>query len=310
MFDVMTALEAGSLAPALELALAWSDEAPGDVVALLALGEALERNGLPRAAARAYGSLVDLYPARAELRRHAESRLERLGELGRPLAIDSYRRAIADRPDHHSGHRMLAYALLRAGQHDEAWDALLAGLAQDYPEARFAGVERILREDLGIVAAAWLRAAPKREPEIRARVALARTAIATEPSTRFVMTWETDANDVDFHVYDGQGGHASYRALMLPSGGSLYADVTNGYGPECFTIEGVPQAFPYRLEAHYYSRGPMGYGMGALQRLEHDGQGGLRFDDRPFLIMKDEATVELGTYEPTSLGLALGFGAS
>ena len=27
----------------------------------------------------------------------------------------------------------------------------------------------------------------------------------------------------------------------------------------------------YRLEAHYYSRGPMGYGMGKLQIIDHDG---------------------------------------
>jgi len=29
--------------------------------------------------------------------------------------------------------------------------------------------------------------------------------------------------------------------------------------------------------------------------VQHDGKGGLRFDDRPFIIMKDRADVELGT---------------
>ena len=41
--------------------------------------------------------------------------------------------------------------------------------------------------------------------------------------------------------------------------------MTTGYGPECFTIPGVPKAFPYLIRAHYYARGPMGYGMGKLQ---------------------------------------------
>jgi len=37
----------------------------------------------------------------------------------------------------------------------------------------------------------------------------------------------------------------------------------------------------------------MGYGMGKLQVIEHDGQGGLRFAEHPFAIMKDKAFVEL-----------------
>ena len=49
----------------------------------------------------------------------------------------------------------------------------------------------------------------------------------------------------------------------------LYADVTTG--PECFAIFDKPTAYPYKLQAHYYSRGPMGYGMGKLEIIEHDG---------------------------------------
>ena len=66
-------------------------------------------------------------------------------------------------------------------------------------------------------------------------------------------------------------------------------DVTTGYGPECFNIPGSHRAYPYKLQAHYYSRGPMGYGMGKLEIIEHDGKGGLRFEERPFNI-----TVSLG----------------
>jgi uncharacterized protein YfaP (DUF2135 family) len=62
----------------------------------------------------------------------------------------------------------------------------------------------------------------------------------TEPSLRFVLVWETDANDVDFHIRDRSGGHAYYAAKDLPSGGALYDDVTTGYGPECFTIRSAP----------------------------------------------------------------------
>jgi hypothetical protein len=39
----------------------------------------------------------------------------------------------------------------------------------------------------------------------------------------------------------------------------------------------------------------MGYGMGKLQVIEHDGRGGLRFEERPFIVMSDGAFLELGT---------------
>jgi uncharacterized protein YfaP (DUF2135 family) len=113
-----------------------------------------------------------------------------------------------------------------------------------------------------------------------------------------VLNWETDANDVDLHVFDKKGGHAFYSSRALGSGGELYADVTTGFGPECFAIQGTPTAGPYVLQAHYYRRGPMGYGMGKLQVIEHDGKGGLAFGEHPFAIMKDDAFVDLATVEP------------
>jgi hypothetical protein len=169
------------------------------------------------------------------------------------------------------------------------------GAAQRYPDGRFAGVDQILAEDLGIAAQAWIKNAPDRKEEIYKRLAKAGGRRETAPSLRFVLSWETDANDVDFHIFDNQGGHAFYSAQELPSGGELYEDVTTGYGPECFTIRGKAKAAPYKLQAHYYSRGPMGYGMGALQIVQHDGQGNLKFDDRPFVVMQDHAFLELGT---------------
>ena len=62
--------------------------------------------------------------------------------------------------------------------------------------------------------------------------------LAKEPSTRFVLTWETNANDADFHIHDAQGDHAFYGNKRLASGGELFADVTTGYAPECFAIPG------------------------------------------------------------------------
>ncbi len=294
--DVMALVLAGKGEQALDMALSWLISSPGNVLALVAIGEAAELLHNVTLAERAYGSLIDLFPSRADLRRFAGELLSRLkSERALHVAIDTYKKAVVSRPDHPSGHRLLGMALLRAGRPAEAYEAISVGQARTYP-SKFPGIPRILAEDLGLCAAAWIRAEPSRKNEILMRVSQANGTIESEPSVRFVLVWETDANDVDFHIHDAAGGHAYYSQKELPSGGVLYADVTQGYGPECFTIRGPAsrRSYPYALKAHYYSQGPMGFGMGALQIIEHDGDGRFSFEERPYVVMVDRAFVSLG----------------
>lgn len=314
---VRTALAQNDAIGARRKAEAWIEAQPGEVLAYIALGDAAEAQGDCETAARAYGSIIDLFSFRADLRRFAGERLDRLGVSckeakaskerdpvadARLLALDNFRAARDDRPDHPASHRLYAMALVRAGKLPEAFETLEKGLGRSYPSGRFRGVERILKEDIGLVAAAWKAKDPVREKEINQRMAAVNGTPETGPSTRFVLVWETDANDVDFHIYDGKGYHAYYGNPELGSGGKLYADVTTGYGPECFTVRGeaTKLAYPYTLQAHYFSRGPMGYGMGKLEIIEHDGKGKLTFRERPFVIQKDHAFVDLGTFDQKS----------
>ncbi|HEY0138254.1 MAG TPA: AgmX/PglI C-terminal domain-containing protein, partial [Nannocystis sp.] len=285
MKEVMDLVKARKLAAALTRAAAWRGRDPGDVLALLALGEVHEAMNHPELAARAYGSIIDLFPSRADLRRYAGARLERTGASALELAIDTFEKAVEQRPDHPASHRLYAFALSRAGRHEEALQAILTGLAAERPTGRFAGVIRVLREDATLIAAARVAADPASAAAVQAQLDPLGLVLASEPSLRFVINWETDANDVDFHVHDGRGGHAYFQERALPSGGELFDDVTTGYGPECYAITGKAKAYPYKLSAHYYDRGPMGYGMGKLQVIEHDGKGNLKFDERPFVIM-------------------------
>ena len=303
---VVALISSGKRDEALTRALAWRDRDAGDVLALVALGEALEAKQMPALAARAYGSIIDLFPSRADLRRFAGERLERLGDTSRALATDTYRAAVESRPDHLTGHRLLAWSLVRAGDLPGAFAALERGLGQSYPSDRFRGGTRILAEDLGIVAAAWIAKAPREKAAIEARVVKAGGRVSRDASLRFVLYWETDANDVDFHIRDARGGHAFYQKKTLRSGGELYEDVTTGYGPECFTIPGGGRAAPYDLQIHYYSRGPMGYGMGLLEIIRHDGKGNLGFEHRPYIVMIDGAYVDLGRVDAETARVAAG----
>ncbi len=294
LLEIMRLIHGGREEEALAHAWAWRYDAPGDVMALVGLGEALEAVGDLPLAARAYGSLIDLFPSRADMRRMAGERLERVGRHGLELALDTYRVALGQRPDHSIGYRLYAYALLKAGRPAKAFKTLLdgeeqVGLADD-------DWSSIVEEDLSLVAAAWLRRHPGNAKKIRETLEEAGVTPDEEPSVRLVLNWESDANDVDLHVYDenGYGEHAFYGEMTLYSGGELYNDVTTGYGPECFRIDGDADGYPYRMQAHYYSRGPMGYGMGKLQVIRHDGRGALSFSERPFVIMRDNAYVNLG----------------
>jgi tetratricopeptide (TPR) repeat protein len=293
--EIMDLLGRGKNERARTDAEAWRTAEPGQTLALVALGEACRVTGDLRRAARAFGSVIDLFPARADLRRFAAGRLASLREPSAlDLAIDSAWRAVEQRPDHPSGHHLLATFLMEAGRFEQAFAVLTAALEREFAP-RYPRADQILGEDAALVALAWTAADPARADELRRRLRRLDVLLENGPSLRFVLTWESDANDVDFHVRDGLGYHAFYAKPTLPTGGELYADVRDGYGPECFTVR-VPtatRAYPYRLSVRYASRGPMGYGMGTLQIIEHDGHGKLRFDHRPFLIMNAGGYLEL-----------------
>ena len=292
--DLQQLLDEGKITDALKAARTWRAKSPTDVLALVALGRALTADGRPDQAARAYGSLLDLYPSRADLRRFAGNLLESIGPGQLALATDTYRVAVEQRADHPSGYHMLAMALAQAGEYGDALDTLKKGLAAPNRSGNFPGVRAILRDDLSLIATVWAAKEPARRAELTKRLGGHSVKLLDGTDLRFILTWETDANDVDFHIFDAQSAHAYYSRKALGSGGRLYDDVTRGYGPECFAIPNA-KAHPYRLFANYYSKGPMGYGMGRLQVIRSDGDGRLDIESRPFVIMNDRAWVDMGT---------------
>jgi Vault protein inter-alpha-trypsin domain len=293
MLTIKTLIARGKLGSALRQARHWRQTQPGDLLAFVALGDALRAAGSPALAARAYGSIIDLHPSRAEMRRFAGGLLQAVGQ--NHLASDSYARAVRQRPDHPSGHRMLALALLRRGLHRRAFSALAAGLRRRYPNDRFAGVKRVLREDLALVAAAWIARRPNQRAEILKRLRRYKLSPAARPSLRLVLSWETDASDLDLHLVDPAGARVNGKKWMTDDErGYLHNDVTTGYGPERVTIGRRLQALTHRIQVHAFSRESTGYGLGKVQIVHHDGRGGVRFDERPFVVMKDQASVDVG----------------
>lgn len=282
-------LDKGKIDTALDLVLSWRHGNYADVMALIALGETFEAKSDRTNAERAYGSLIDYFPGRADIRRWAAERLLKVNPAS-VLAVDCLKKAVEQRPDHPSGHYLLAIAEWSAGLPRDAVETLLRAKDMTF-NSRFLEANRILSETLNLMLAAL------KKEGVLAKLFPEKSFDSysdTGRQLRFVLMWETDANDVDFHIYDAKQNHAFYSQKKLASGGELYADITQGYGPECFTVHD-PQAGPYKLQAHYYNMGPMGYGMGLLHILEYTRDGQLRSEFRPFVVMQNQAFVELGT---------------
>ncbi len=278
---------------AVQVALAWRNRAPAEVLPLVALGNALKAAGDYVGAARAYGSLVDLYPDRADLRRFAGNLLAQLPQPG--LALDTLSRAAKQRPDHPSGAVLLAVELARSGKPIEALTALAATDQARWRQGNFQGVDRVIQDVAGIIAADGLATHPELRPAIEAKLSALHAELPTTPQLRLLLTWETDATDVDLRVFDAAGRQAWYGGPHMTSGGDLYADIRTGYGPECFAANPAT-AYPYRVVANYYTRGPMGWGAGALQVLRWDGQK-MHVETRPYVLMADHAWFDLGTVD-------------
>ncbi|MEM7152433.1 MAG: VIT domain-containing protein [Myxococcota bacterium] len=294
--EILEAVGRGKTEWAWARAWAWREASPSDLLALLTLGQVARHVGRADIAARTYGSVIDLYPSRAEMLRGAAAHLESLDEAALDLAVDAYRKALAQRPDHPSSHRNLAMALLRQGHADEAFEVLAAGIDRPYPEGRFEGVPDLMRQDLGLIGSVWMAQRPAETAAIRDKLHDLGTREADTPSMRLVLTWETDATDIDLLISDADGVQVS-ASQPVGLGGEFSADVRTGFGPESFEID-QPRRHPYRLFVNYMNSGPSGYSMGKVQVLQHDGMGDVHFEDRPFVMLRGGERTNLGLVHP------------
>lgn len=71
---------------------------------------------------------------------------------------------------------------------------------------------------------------------------------------KITLTWDTPRTDVDLWVTDPKAEKCFYQHRETALGGRLDTDVTDGYGPETFTLAGAAPG-NYVVEAHYYNDG-------------------------------------------------------
>ena len=65
------------------------------------------------------------------------------------------------------------------------------------------------------------------------------------------ITWNKDRTDVDLHVIEPSGEECYYENQTTRSGGSITRDVTQGFGPEMYTLQNA-ESGAYKIRVKYF----------------------------------------------------------
>ena len=206
----------------------------------------------PADALRALSSLVEHSPGDTVLARDVGYSAVAMGL--QPQAYHLFRRVAHTRPYEPQTYRALANLLAEMGKGDLALAYYEVGLAGQW-SSRFGEFRKIMALD-------YLRF-------LRRVAGTDRTSVPAYATSRLatlirefdyagldllvVITWNTDNSDVDLHLLEPGGEECYYQNRQTKIGGRLTTDVTQGYGPEMYTLA---RARPgtYRIRAKYFAQ--------------------------------------------------------
>ncbi|MFO0617979.1 MAG: AgmX/PglI C-terminal domain-containing protein [Polyangiaceae bacterium] len=292
ILGVMSKIEGGDGSGALHDAWTWVNEAPAEALGYFALGQAARATGDAITAERAFGSILALWPNRPDMARFAGEQLEQLGnDASLELAIDAYARAVEARPDEPTSYRLLAFARLRAGHPEAAFKTIQHAMEANYGVDSFVGARATLTSDLSTLGAAWLRAHPNQRREIEMGLKSSGATIDAKPSLRFVVVWEQAAS-ASLHVRDASAAPDHLDELK-----TTQAHIKGAFGPDELAIRGSDRHAPYSFVLELGKMaGPMGFSMGKLEVVDHDGSGDVFFEEHPFVVVNGATRIDLGSF--------------
>lgn len=207
----------------------------------------------PADALKALSSLVEENPGDAVLARDVG-----ITAMGYGLSADAFhlfRRVAAARPYEPQTYRAMAQALARLGRTDLAIAYFEVGLAGRW-DRRFGDFRRILAVEyldlLTKIAKGTEKTSVPDFAKQRIQSVLAETGLSGNPDIVVMITWNTDATDVDLHVEEPTGEECYFSNRRTRSGGELTQDVTQGYGPEMYVMNNAIGG-KYEVRAHYFA---------------------------------------------------------
>ncbi len=159
------------------------------------------------------------------------------------LAAETFRDVMKIRNEEPQSYRDLGLCYAEMGRSQQAIDELCKVINRDW-DGRFPGIEVIVVGEINEIL--------DRGPKLLRLDSLDKRLIGAMPmDVRVVITWDTDASDMDLWITDPDGFVCSYSNKDTPIGGHLSNDFTGGYGPEEFIIK---RAKPgrYVVQVNYF----------------------------------------------------------
>ncbi len=196
------------------------------------------------------------------------------------LLLEKHRTALLQRfraEDYGNAHIITALAThrLELGQSDQAW-RLMSELVEFAPydvDTRLLYARELAKHQRALESCAQFGAAiqlaPRQRQIFREVMKLRRAhpnhkegierclteSVSDLPVRRdisMVLTWDDPRADIDLHVYEPEGEHVWFQHLQSRHGGFLYYDITDGFGPEIYTLGAAPKG-EYDIKLVYYS---------------------------------------------------------
>jgi hypothetical protein len=262
-------------------------EAAGSPAFYLDAAQVFASHGQRALALRVLSNLAELHLEDRGLLRVLAYRLQDIGETAQAIRV--LRRVAELAPDEPQSWRDLGLAQAAAGAWQPAVDALWAAASGSW-DARFGDIDVIALGELDAIAALHQVDLSAVDVRLRRNLPL---------DVRVALAWDTDNTDIDLWVKDPTGEWVSYQQPLSRQGGRNTRDVTNGYGPEVFSLR---KAMPgvYEVRAKYFGshRQALGNGTSVMMRLT-TGFGTRAEKHRDVILRLEEAKddVLVGTFE-------------
>jgi Ca-activated chloride channel family protein len=291
---VRALIDAGKLDEALLAAKAWREVDAYNLVVVRLIGDIQTELGQPRAALRTYSAVTELLSEDPEAQRALATVLKAQGDL--ESAHERLLVAVALRPEDPRLRFELADIELRRGEYEQAAERFAAIVADANVDAQ---LRHPAKQRLGQVYAGFRRAATTDEARAgwTAKIDALELEGGWQNDIKVYLTWDTDRTDVDLWVTNPSGEKVFYSHKQGVHGGTLFGDVTNGYGPESFTTERA-SAGTYAIEVNYYgSGGAMKEARGEVLVVVNEGREDERQQVFSYVLPKPGQTVRVAEIE-------------
>ncbi|CAM1351346.1 VIT domain-containing protein [Tenacibaculum halocynthiae] len=160
------------------------------------------------------------------------------------LALFIYKTILELRPEDAQSYRDVALAYQNIGLCQEAFDVLLSIVNNKIYEKNkhrrvFKGMQDIAKQELNILYKKY-----KDDLDI-SKAPEGFFEEMTPIDFRTVVDWNHNDTDIDLHVIDPNLEECYYSHTKTEQGGSISRDMTQGFGPECFTLKEAEKGLYY-----------------------------------------------------------------